>query len=179
MCVFERNKLKGFESLLQTQKLRFSNSYTFATQPCRDTGFKNLSCDEVLQYSFVFKENALKGNKTMIYLINICTNSNINYLQKFMAAIFTLKCSKILWFYFKGSVPENETKSSSLSICTFINIFALFYNKSQLHFIWNKLVTYNFVHKNEKEWKSNFLFLWLYLGLPLRFLNFIFSERNE
>ena len=49
MCVFERNKLKGFESLLQTQKLRFSNSYTFATQPCRDTGFKNLSCDEVLQ----------------------------------------------------------------------------------------------------------------------------------
>ena len=55
MCVFERNKLKGFESLLQTQKLRFSNSYTFATQPCRDTGFKNLSCDEVLQILLSFK----------------------------------------------------------------------------------------------------------------------------
>ena len=55
MCVFERNKLKGFESLLQTQKLRFSNSYTFATQPCRDTGFNNLSCDEVLQILLSFK----------------------------------------------------------------------------------------------------------------------------
>ena len=93
--------------------------------------------------SFVFKENTLKDNKAMIYLIKICANSNIKYLQRFIAAVLPWSVLKFSDFISKGLFLKMKLNQAHYrfaplliySHCFIINLNSILFEINWLHII--------------------------------------------